>query len=99
MFPTKTKDATHSYGPPENWDTKTMGPCGTLSVRAQEGRGGIVECISTWVPTLEEINMLQDGGKVILTVCGRQAAVSLHVELEKDEQEFTDAMSHGDGRM
>jgi hypothetical protein len=34
------------------------------------------------MPTLEEINMLQDGGQVILTICGEQPAVSLHVERE-----------------
>lgn len=80
MIPTKTRDAKHAFTPPANWDEETMGPCGVLSVRVQEEQGGVTECVSTWKPTLEEIGMLQEGGEVILTVVGRQPAVSLHVE-------------------
>jgi hypothetical protein len=85
MLPVPTKKATHSYGPPPNWVEETMGICGVLSVRVQEGRGGIMESVSTWKPRLEEINYLQEGGSVILTICAKQPAVSLHVELEVDD--------------
>lgn len=87
MLPVPTKNATHSYGPPPNWNEETMGKCGHLSVRAQEGKGGVLESVSTWKPTLEEINYLQEGGSVILTVCGKQPAVSLHVELDWETPE------------
>lgn len=85
MYPTKTKDATHSYGPPANWDEKTMGKCGYLSVRVQEGAGGIMESVSSWKPTLEEINLLLDGGVVVLTICAKQPACSLHVEFSRED--------------
>jgi hypothetical protein len=62
-----------------------MGKCGVLSVRVQGGEGGATECVSTWKPTLEEINMLQDGGSVILTVSGWQPVVSLCVEIEEQK--------------
>jgi hypothetical protein len=97
MLPTKTRGATHALGAPKNWDEKTMGTCGVLSVRVQGGQGGVTECVSTWKPSLEEINMLQEGGAVILTVSGWQPAVSLHVEIEEEVQDEPEKKFTQDG--
>ncbi len=79
MMPVPTKNATHIFGKPKNWDEAKEGPCRALSVRV-ETVNGRREFVSTWKLTLEEIQALQDGGTILLTVCGVQPPVALHVE-------------------
>lgn len=73
------KGATHNPGAPRNW-TEANGPCGSLPIRYQKDAFGNNECISAWKPTPEELQMLNDGGFVILSVSGWQVPVSLYVE-------------------
>lgn len=79
MIPVPTKNATHIFGKPKNWDEIRDGQCRALSVR-REVVNGRAEFVSTWKPSLEEIQVLQDGGTILLTVCGVQPPVALHVE-------------------
>jgi hypothetical protein len=89
MMPVPTKNATHLFGKPKEWDESVRGPVRTLSVRVEDTVRG-KEFVSTWKPTLEEIQALQDGGTILLTVGGVQPPVALHVEPTEGED-------HGEG--
>lgn len=70
MRPTVTRGAQHNYQKPENWDDDKDGPCGDLQVRKElYGSRGIVQCVSTWKPSAEELRMLNAGGVVELAIC------------------------------
>ena len=70
MRPTVTRNATHNFKKPENWDEDTEGPCGDLQVRAETlGDRKIVELISTWKPTMEELAALNQGGVIEIGLC------------------------------
>lgn len=56
-------------GAPHNWDRKRHGPCSTLSV-ANVQRNGLRFMESLWEPTPEELEALQQGGKVVLQIEG-----------------------------
>jgi hypothetical protein len=83
MMPIRIAGATHAFGKPDNWDEAKRGPVRVLMVRVEEARSGR-EFVSAWKPTLEEIQCLQDGGHILLTVCGHQPPVALHVEPADD---------------
>lgn len=70
MKPTVTRGAQYNFQKPENWDDEKDGPCGDLQVRKDlYGSRGIVQCVSTWKPTPEELCMLNAGGVVELAIC------------------------------
>ena len=70
MRPTVTRNATHNFQKPENWDDEADGPCGDLQVRAETfGDREIVELISTWKPSAEELVRLNQGGVVEIGLC------------------------------
>ncbi len=70
MKPTNTRDATHLFAKPANWDDEADGPCGDLQVRAETfGERSIVELISTWKPTEHELAHLNRGGVVEIGIC------------------------------
>jgi hypothetical protein len=73
------KGATHNPGAPRSW-TPENGPCGALPIRFQRDSYGNDECVSAWKPTAKELEMLNNGGFVILSVVGWQVPVSLYVE-------------------
>lgn len=62
----KIDGATRELGKPPNWDQATQGPCLALPVRDD---GPIMQ--SAWYPSPEEIEAMQRGCPVILTVWGR----------------------------
>jgi hypothetical protein len=75
MEPIKLKGANALFVAPPRWDEATYGPCADLPAR-QSG-----DTVATgWKPSPEELALLVAGGYVVLTVFGRQPAVSLHVE-------------------
>jgi hypothetical protein len=70
MKPTVTRGATHNFQAPENWDASTDGPCGDLQVRADcFGERDIVELVSTWRPSADELVRLLHGGVVEIGLC------------------------------
>lgn len=70
MRPTVTRGARHNYQKPENWDDEKDGPCGDLQVRKElYGSRGIVQCVSTWKPSADELRALLAGGVVELAIC------------------------------
>ena len=71
------KGATHNPGAPRNW-TAANGPCGTLPIIYRKDSYGNPECVSAWKPTAAELQTLNDGGFVILSVAGWQAPVSVY---------------------
>lgn len=70
MRPTVTRGAQHNYQKPENWDEEKDGPCGDLQVRKElYGERGIIQCVSTWKPSAEELRALLAGGVIELLIC------------------------------
>lgn len=65
MNPTTTRDATHNFHAPENWDPTKDGECGVLQVRAETyGKRELVQLVSTWKPTADELARLNAGGVI-----------------------------------
>lgn len=67
-------------GAPKDWRPSRDGECGALPVRATFDGTRPIKCESAWMPTPQEMDALNNGGCVILTVAGWQVPVSLHVE-------------------
>ncbi len=68
MKPTITREATHNFQSPANWDAEKNGPCGDLLARMETGNG-MVEIFSTWKPSHQELLHLQAGGVVEIGLC------------------------------
>lgn len=69
MKSTTTRGATHNYIAPENWDPATDGQCGDLQVRVElYGGRGIIDNVSTWKPSAEDIAHFNRGGVLELSV-------------------------------
>lgn len=62
----KTRDETHVFKKPGNWDECSGGnDCGDLSVRADKfANTEIVQLNSTWRPTADELAKLNRGGVI-----------------------------------
>lgn len=72
-------------GAPAGWDPSRDGECGCLPIRvfpprALQGMGPVKFCESAWEPTPAELEMLNEGGQVVLRVLGWQVPVALYVE-------------------
>jgi hypothetical protein len=97
MLPTVTRDATHLFSKPENWDAKTMdGECGDLQVRAEVfGEAKVVELISTWRPNGHELAHLNRGGVIEIGICSAtQPAMRVYVvDPVETEQPKTNAIT------
>jgi hypothetical protein len=74
VIPARIPNATHRLGAPKGWDESRDGPCFGLDVIIQDGRA-----TSCWEPTPEELERLQAGAKIYLTIVGGQPPVMLHV--------------------
>jgi hypothetical protein len=70
------------FGAPHDWDHERHGSCGSLPVQVMnEHRLGPV-IRSFWVPTEAELQILKNGGSVMLEICGHgMPPVSMHVAL------------------
>jgi hypothetical protein len=70
MRPTTTRNATHLFQAPANWNEETDGKCGDLQVRAETfGAREVVELFSTWGPTPDELAQLNRGGVIEIGIC------------------------------
>ena len=76
MMPLRISDATHFLGAPKGWEPEKDGRCSHLAVRRIDDVWQ-----SAWEPTPAEIEMLNAGGTVVLSIVGGQPPVSLSVEM------------------
>ncbi len=70
MRPVQFNGVTRILAPPANWDGGELGPCDELPVRED---GYTIE--SLWRPSETELDTLNRGGAVRLTVVGAQHPV------------------------
>lgn len=75
MIPKRIRNATHYLSAPREWECEKDGDCAHLAVRVV---GDVWE--SAWEPTPGELEMLNNGGSVVLCVKGGQPPVLLCVE-------------------
>lgn len=79
MKPTNTRGATNNFIKPENWDP-SLGVCGSLEVRAELQAGQFRSVISTWKPSPLDLDMLNAGGVIEVTLLRtQQPPMSLEV--------------------
>lgn len=71
--------ATHRFGAPVDWNEELNGPCDTLSVLVAELPSGAKSFSSVWVPTVEELELLNKGSGVVLTIIGTQPALAMGI--------------------
>lgn len=85
MIPKRIARATRQLGPPPGAE----GEVSRLWIRiGREGdENGPICCESSWEPTPEKLEQLQQGGSVILRVMGGQPPVALYVEPAEPEEE------------
>jgi len=79
MTPTVILHANTLLQPPVRWDAEKHGECQPLAVRIE---GEVVQ--SAWLPSPEELAMLNAGGHVVLTLYGLVPPAALHVEIADD---------------
>lgn len=102
MRPTITRDFTHKYEAPANWNDAN-GPCGDLMVRVGTyGPSHIIACTSTWKPTAEELLRLNAGGVIEIELsipnqCVMQAYVVDPVEPVKEPERHIVINEHAHG--
>lgn len=78
MKPCAINGYTHSPGAPLGWTPERNGECGILPLIYRPDAHGNMECVSAWKPTAEELEQLNNGGFVILSVVGWQVPVMLY---------------------
>lgn len=79
---TKIEGFTRELGKPIGWDDKTQGECGTLPVRdVRDAPDKIPRMESAWLPTPEELALLNAGKPLILSIYGySHPPVALYVD-------------------
>ena len=77
MIAQRIVGANANPGKPANFE----GRCGHPAIRIEAPGTPQMRCHSAWEPTPRELEMLNRGGHVILTVCGWQVPVALSVEM------------------
>lgn len=79
-------------GAPEGWEPERDGTCGRLAIRVtRDAAGNAKYCQSAWEPTPAELQMLNAGGQIVLTVVGWQVPVALSVEAVAEPVEYGEA--------
>jgi hypothetical protein len=71
MIPGRIEGATHFLGAPAGWEEERDGHCGTLPVVAGVNDCGVLCMQSCWEPTPAEIERINAGAMVTLTIIGR----------------------------
>lgn len=75
MLPVRIAGTTHTLGAPKDWDESVDGKCCGLAIRFVDGC-----CQSAWQPTPKELDILNAGGSVVLSIVGNQPPVNLSCE-------------------
>lgn len=65
MQPGQIENPTRVLGKPADWDDAAQGPCGTLPIR-EVVINGLGFAASAWVPSPEEIELINAGHPVII---------------------------------
>lgn len=65
MTPIQLTDCTRRFKAPKDWDAEKHGECQTLEIH---DRGGFM--ISAWMPSPDELKLLNDGKPVFLHIHG-----------------------------
>lgn len=71
-------DHARTFVKPADWDDEKHGHCGDLAVMVEHYHG-VNYHYSMWTPTVEELKLLAEGGRVRLTCVGNQPPVALVV--------------------
>jgi hypothetical protein len=102
MKPVVIEGANANPGAPKNWDPERDGTCGTLPIRVTSSNlvgeeyigmpkangSRVVKCESAWQPHPHELEALNAGAHIVLTVHGWQVPVSLRVEAAAPESQL-----------
>lgn len=78
MRPLRIKDGV-TFSKPDEWDASQQGECSDLAVR-RRFEGNLLVFESAWEPTPRELEILNRGGSIVLSICGLQPPVRLGVE-------------------
>lgn len=70
MIAGRIEGATHYLGKPAGWNPSDANTCESLAVLHTEV-GGLPVMLSSWTPTPRELESLNSGSPVYLTVVGR----------------------------
>jgi len=62
--------ATRNLGAPLDWERDKHGTCGGLPIRDEMHAPGMPRMVSAWLPTPEELRLLNAGAPIYLTVIG-----------------------------
>jgi len=62
--------ATRNLGAPQGWDPDKDGTCGGLPIRDEPHSPGVNRMVSSWLPTPEEIALIQAGAPIHLLIVG-----------------------------
>jgi hypothetical protein len=79
MRPTHTRGTNKTFVKPKGWNDELDGDCGDLEVRIQPFGKRLIEFVSTWKPSAEEIAHIVRGGVIELFIVGSQPPVGLLV--------------------
>lgn len=82
MIAVRIKGATSLYGAPDGWKPED-GECKGLYVR-KEAHGKHSVLLSAWKPSISELELLNNGGSVVLGVLGEEHPPVLMVVTETD---------------
>jgi hypothetical protein len=76
------EDPSRRIGAPRNWDHSRDGLCHTLEIWDRDGY-----MISAWLPTATELDLLNKGHPILLSISGTvHPVVSLAVSMEPPKQ-------------
>lgn len=67
------------YVAPKGWDEGKHGECHDLFV-AQADEDGLKLCTSVWKPTQQELEILNEGGSIVLQIVGGQPPIMLSAQ-------------------
>lgn len=69
MIPKRHPNTTHWLGAPKGWEPGEHGTCGHLAIAAVQHPAGVA-MLSRWEPTPAELELLNAGGSIELSVIG-----------------------------
>lgn len=75
MKPITIEGANFELGAPQGWRNERFGVCEPLSVRIDELEDGLQLLVSAWSPDADELERLNAGAPVVLTIVGRSHPV------------------------
>ena len=84
MKPIRTKDETHLFQAPPDWDKEAYGECGELGVCVSpldpNDPSSPLTYTSSWAPSHEELDTLNAGGVITVTLVAEQPPLVLGVK-------------------